>query len=190
MKIFKQILTGFIVVFMAGCATVSVDSDYASNTDFSNLKTYSWLQAAQPAAGDARIDNALTDSRIRNAVDQSLLAKGFVKLQTGTPDFLVAYQAAIEAKTDVTTINRPSSFGMMGGYSSSAYFAYSNNETFVTEYDEGSLLIDIVNPKTKELMWRGSGKATVLENAKPEKREKRISEGVAKILAEFPPVVS
>jgi len=190
MKVLKLGIAVFFIVFAAGCATVSVDADYDTKSNFSNLKTYSWVQATQPATGDARIDNSLLDSRVRSAVDQSLKARGYVKTSEVNPDFLVGYLAGIEEKTDVTTINRPSTAGMMGGYYSSAYFAYSNSETFVTQYQEGSLLIDIVNPKTKELMWRGTGKATVLENAKPEKREKRISEGVAKILAQFPPVVS
>lgn len=178
-----------LVGMLSGCATIETSCDFASDANFSGLKTFDWLQEEQPSIGDSRIDNAVTNSQIRSAVDQVLTLKGFVKSNSGQPDFFVSYQAVIEEKTDVTTINRPASFGGTGGYSPSAYFAYSNSETFVTEYDEGSLCIDIVDSKTKKLIWRGVGTTTVLEKANPQKREARIREGVKKILSQFPPII-
>lgn len=176
---------------ICGCVAISASSDYVSGTDFSNLKTYNWVAGPQPIAGDTRIDNTLTNQRIRNAIDQALAAQGYVKTSSGTSDFLVSYQAAIEGKLNVTTIDipyqTPSTRDLVTGSSSTWNLAHGGRETFVNQYDEGSLFIDIVDPKTNELMWRGTGKATVLEKATPEKREARINEGVKKILSQFPP---
>lgn len=187
-------------ILISGCNTISTSSDYVRGTNFSSLKTYNWVTVDQPVTGDIRVDNTLVDSRIRKAIEANLSAKGYEKLTSGDPDFLVSYQAAIEGKLDVTTVSMPYSVPSIdprGNYRGGAYygggfygsaFAYGGSETFVSQYDEGSVFIDIVNPKTKKIMWRGIGKATVLEKATPEKREARINEGVTKILSEFPPV--
>lgn len=57
----------------------------------------------------------------------------------------------------------------------------------IYEYEEGSLILDFVDPKTKNLIWRGSGKAQVDSAMTPESRDKLINEAVAKILKNFPP---
>ena len=107
------------------------------------------------------------------------------------PDFLVIYRASIEGKLDVTTIDppmvTPSVYRGVVTTPASAFDWYYGGRTFVSQYEEGTLLLDFVNPKSNQLMWRGSAKATVMENASPEKREARINEGVQKILAQFPP---
>ncbi len=192
MKILYVIPVVIFLIFFAGCASVDTSSDYVNGVNFASFKTYDWVAGPQPLAGDARIDNTLTDSRIRKAVDSALASKGFVKTASGNPDFLVAYQAAIQGKLDVTTVDipysTPSGADIMRGNYHGSTLAYGGTETFVNQYEEGTLLIDMINPQTKELMWRGTGKATVLEKAKPEKREARIKEGVEKILSQFPPV--
>lgn len=176
---------------MSGCSTVSTSSDYVRGTNFSNLKTYDWVSELQPVSGDIRVDNKLVDSRIRKAVENTLAAKGFVKSTSGKPDFLVSYHAAIEGKLDVTTLSTPyqtpSTRDILNGSFNSGVLAYGGSQTFVSQYEEGSVFIDIVDPKSNSLIWRGTGKATVLEKATPEKREARINEGVSEILSEFPP---
>ena len=83
----------------------------------------------------------------------------------------------------MTTVNRSYGYGYgrygrpMGGYS----------ETRVSEYTQGTLIIDIVDAASNELVWRGSTEGRVREKKTPEEREKRIRDAVAAILAEFPP---
>jgi hypothetical protein len=57
----------------------------------------------------------------------------------------------------------------------------------VREYDEGTLLLDVLQSGSGALLWRGSGVATVREKSTPEKRTKRINAAVKKILERFPP---
>lgn len=178
-------------VFAAGCATVSVNSDYDTKADFSKLRTYAWESESQPAVGDPRIDSSLLNSRIRTAVDQTLSSRGFQKVETGTPDFKVAYLMAVEEKMDVTQVSTPyySPYGVYGTASiNSTWNMGGGVDTFVTQYEEGTLLLDVVDPKTNALIWRGSGKKAIDENADSAKREANINKAVQKILAEFPPV--
>jgi Domain of unknown function (DUF4136) len=184
----------FLGTVLAGCATVSVNSDYDSKADFSKYKTYAWESEDQPRAGDPRLDNTLIDSRVRDAVDQTLSSKGFQKVSSGAPDFIVAYQAAIEQKMDVTQMTTPYytpyATGMAYGGASmySSWNMHGGTDTFVTQYDEGTLFVDIVDPKTNALIWRGTGKKAIDENASSAKRESNINKAVQKILSEFPPV--
>ncbi len=189
----RIIFLGFglaMVLGLSGCATIATTSDYVKTENFSNLKTYSWVSDVQKKTGDARVDSALTDSRIRNAIDNELLAKGFQKQASGATDFKVSYQAMIETKTVETIIDPPYMAPSAADIRSGDFhndWAFAGKTAFVDEYDEGTVLVDIVNPKTNQLIWRGTGKATVLENASPEKREARINEGIKKILSQFPP---
>jgi hypothetical protein len=54
-------------------------------------------------------------------------------------------------------------------------------------YDEGTLLIDVLEPGSQRLLWRGVGRAEVHRISDPAKREERLREAVAKILERFPP---
>ena len=180
------IAIGAAALLAWGCAGVSVSSDYDHTADFSQLKTYSWSPKAQPVTGDPRIDNnALLDSRVRAAVDLELALKGFQKASTGTPDFWIAYQAAIQQKVDVMTLNNYYGYGYNRGINSMSGW---DNETITTTYDEGTLILDIADPKTNKPLWRGSGQAEVNQNRTPEQREAKINEAVTQMLAKFPPI--
>ncbi len=180
-------------IILGGCATVTVNSDYDTTANFSTLKTYSWTSESQPRADDPRLNSDILDARIRTAVDQTLRTKGFQKISTGTPDFKVAYLMALEQKMDVTQVSTPyySPYSTVGPYGVSGVnpgWAYGGGETFVTQYEEGTLLLDVVDTKTNTLIWRGTGKKAIDENADSAKRVTNIQKAVQKILAEFPPV--
>ncbi len=192
----KNILTrglwilGFV---LAGCATMSVNSDWDTRADFSKLRTYAWTSESQPRTQDPRLNNTLLDSRIRNAIDQTLSDRGYQKIPTGTPDFQVSYQAAIEKKMDVTQVSMPYQMPyttVSGGVVrvNPMWNVHGRTDTFVTQYDEGTLLLDVVDPKTNSLIWRGTAKKAIDEKSTPEKREANIRKAVQKILAGFPPV--
>ena len=60
-------------------------------------------------------------------------------------------------------------------------------ETHTYQYDEGTLLLDIVDSMTWKPVWRGSAQAEVNLDADPEKKQERIDEAVRRILERFPP---
>jgi len=180
----------FLGVFLlGGCASMSVSSDYDPKADFSSLKTYDW-EGPQPITGNPRLDNDLLHERIRNAVERELTLKGYRKV-TVDPDFKVAYNVGLENKLDVTTIptydySYPSYYSRVGGFG--RYEGYRpSTEVNVYQYEEGTLLLDIVNPETKKLIWRGTAKAEVNAGDSPERKEARVNEAVSKMLAQFPP---
>ena len=176
------VLLGLSAMALA-CSGIKVNSDYDPSADFSQMRTWSWLPDAGKS-GDPRLDNALIDSRIRTAVKSELDAKGYTLATSGTPDFQVAYHVSIEGKLDVDTVyHGGGGYGRAGRYGGGWGYA----ETRVREYDEGTLLIDVLQSGSGALLWRGSGVATVREESTPEKRTKRINAAVKKILERFPP---
>ena len=57
----------------------------------------------------------------------------------------------------------------------------------VDQYEEGTLLLDFVSPRDRQLIWRGSAQSRLRDIKTPEKREARVREVVGKILERFPP---
>jgi len=168
-----------LLVACAACASVRVNVDFDPNEDFSTYQTFTWFPRPQKETGDYRIDNPLLDRRIRTAVERELAARGYRKVEDRAPDFYVAYHLQFEQKLDVRTVNR-------GYYDAWGYYV-GWPETQVTQYDEGSLVIDVANARDKQLVWRGVAVGRVRTRPKPEQTTQDVNEAVAHILAKFPP---
>ncbi|VAW10465.1 putative lipoprotein, partial [hydrothermal vent metagenome] len=59
--------------------------------------------------------------------------------------------------------------------------------TNVSTRTEGSLYIDLIDAKNKELIWQGKGVGTLGNSKNMERKEQRIREFVAEILQQYPP---
>jgi hypothetical protein len=150
---------------LQGCAGISIETDFDRTADFSSLKTYRWIEHEQDDEDNPLMRDPLIRSHVRSAVDTTLAAKGYRRLETGRPDFLVAYYFTARNMVDVTY-----------GY----WYPYSN----VYHYREGTLVVDVVDPEKKQLIWRGwaIGMLHGREYAYDE-----INDSVDEMLRRFPP---
>ena len=99
----KGMLLLCAVLLAAGCSSVSVSHDFDSQTDFANLRTYSWVTAPESTSENVQRElekNSLVEGRVKRAVNQQLAAKG-LREATQDPDFLVAFHTGVQDKTDV-----------------------------------------------------------------------------------------
>jgi hypothetical protein len=183
MQAFRRAAIAAIALSLAACSGMTVRSDFNPGADFSKYTTYAWLPA--PQTGNPRTDNALVEGRIKSGVDAALAAKGYKKGTEAEANFWVGYHLTIEGQMDVTTVNSYYGYGWGRGYYGMGGAGYS--DTQVRYYDQGTLLIDVVDAQAKELVWRGTGEAEVRPEMKPEDRERRLNEAIAKILERFPP---
>lgn len=184
-------VTVMLAALAAGCSSMEVNYDFDPKADFSGLKTYSWLDKPQKLTGDPRIDgNTILESRIHEAVDRGLAARGFKKVDVD-PDFLVAYHVSLDKRQSVQTLNNYYGYGPGWGYGYGASyrpgFWTGPPDAYVYEYDEGTLILDIVHPGNKALMWRGSAQDEVHFKSTPEKSQTQLDEAVHKMLEHFPP---
>ena len=202
MKRLPRFLSVFLVsVLMAGCATVSVQRDYDEQASFDSYQTFSWIPAknTQDVPGPYR-DDGLLDKRIKRAVTNALAYQGYTEQPDGTPDFYVVYRVGLE---DVYYDSGYSyGFGYPYGYGFGyrygfrrSFFGYGGygypyggygygSHGVVTTYTEGTLVIDIIDAGTNELVWRGAA-VSALGDATYDAKD--INKAVEKILEEFPP---
>ncbi len=153
----QRLVTTLWLAVLVGCASKKVDPirvSYESSPalDAAVYRTYAWRSAAlERGSEDARDSALLSDWRVRNAVDRQLAAKGYEKRPSGGVDFLVDYSIAVTDK-NTQTISDYMNYRDRGG-------ALGPQEAYVFGYQEGSLIIEIVDAKTRELVWRASGTA-------------------------------
>jgi Domain of unknown function (DUF4136) len=172
-----------VFVVLAGCSTMQVQSDYDPAANFAGLKTYDWIKAAKKVTGNPRLDDPALDKRIRELIESQLATQGYTNVTGGTPDFLVGFVVALEKKLAVSTMNDYYGYRAGWGWSYGAGTGTVMPESYTYEYEQGSLIIDVVNPKTHDLMWRGSAQAEV--NRK--KGNEQLSQAIGRILERFPP---
>ena len=183
----RILLICFVFMLAGGCSTMSVSVDHDASANFAQLKTYQWRPATK--TGNPRIDNnTLLESRIKNAVDRELGQKGYQRLAEGTPDFLIGYHVTLDQKQAGEVINDSYGYsGWWGRYDDVPVPEAQPSHTYIYEYNEGTLLIDMSSPETKQLLWRGSATDRVNFQASPEEKEKAINAAVKKMLQQFPP---
>ena len=184
-SVYKGLIAIALLCISWGCSSIRVSQDYDLSRDFSLLKTFAWQSEIQPQTGDIRVDSSLLDSRIRSAIDATLFEKGYQKVDQGEPDFHVAYTYQISSKVESDNVT----FGF--GFGSGSRGSYGgiglNSGGSVREYDEGLLLIYLLDGFNEDLLWRGIGTTRVDQHTEPEEAVKYINEVVEKILSQFPP---
>ena len=159
--------------------------DYNKSANFASYKTYQQKDGT-------KVGQPLIDDRIAAAIDTGLAAKGLTKAASN-PDLIVVYHVAFDKQKDISTF----SSGYGGGYGPYGYgwgggWAGGTTTTQVRDILIGTLVIDMADPKKEkgEMVWRGiATKEGVDVQAKPEKRDKNITNAVNKILKNYPPKV-
>jgi hypothetical protein len=131
--------------------------------------------------------DALIDKRIAAAIEIQLAKKGLVR-DDSAPDVFILFHMAFDEEKDITAY---SSGPMYGGYGWGwgGGWGTTTTDVRVREIVLGTLAIDIVDAKKKEVAWRGLGTKEIDTNAKPEKRDSNINKAVEKIMKNYPPKV-
>ena len=77
----------------------------------------------------------------------------------------------------------------LGGLSELQRSAVLNRpmQSRTVEFNEGTLALDVVNPETNRLMWRGTAKTRINVDVSDRKQEARINKAARKLLEQFPP---
>src|ERR1700746_1270495 len=162
-----------LFLFALGTALAQqVKTDLKHQANFSQYKTYSW-QEIKPA-------NSLWDARIKSAVDAQLAAKGWTRVDSGGDVAIVAIKTSHTERTLQTFYD-----GIGGGWRWRGFGGFGESTTTEQDYKEGTLVVDLYDAKTKQLIWRSSAEDMLSSNA--DKNEKNLDKGVAKMFKKFPP---
>jgi hypothetical protein len=173
----------FLCALAGGLSAQDVRYNFDKSADFSKYKTYKWVQIKDVAQPDQ-----LTDQQLRAAIDVELMKKGLTRTEDDNANLLIGYQVALNQEKQFSSYS--SGFGPGWGYG--PYWGGGYTDTMTTGQTStiyvGTVALDMYDPVLKQLVWRGSATKTLDAKAKPEKRQKNIGKGMAKLLKKFPPV--
>ena len=184
-KMMIRIVWACMFLIIGGCAQLQTGSQIDDKTDFSELKTFSWLHDADQQAGDVRLNDPKVRQTVRNAVEESLVSKGYERVERQQADFLVVWFGAIEQKIKKENIDH---FYSPYGYGTLFRDPVLNTGTpqKIGEYEKGTIIIDIVDPKSEKVIWRGSGSGRLAEDEPEQTALRNLNRSVTKIIAPFP----
>ena len=179
----------FLIVWLAlgllaggGCVGPKVQTDFDSSAEFSAFRTFAFTGLTDRDQNGV-LDNSLLRKRLEEMVGQQLTAKGLrqVGLEDHS-DLLVHFWVGVKDK------QRVESTGVRGGAYGGRYgwrTGYSGGEVTTYEYQEGTLIVDLVESPTMELVWRAMIVETLRDS--PEKNAEMTNKGVATAFKNYPP---
>jgi hypothetical protein len=184
MNIKKLLVLGAIFAFLAGCvSTPMVTTDYDAQYDMAGLKTFYVRETKQDTK-----ESLLISPFTLGHVHALLLGEFSKRYQSRTneadADFIVTYHVVMEEKIEAND------FDMMYGYAGVRrypfpYYRYGNS---VNVYNQGSLIIDILDAKTQKPVWRGVSEKRINKMASPQQQREILTGAAMQAIAKFPPI--
>jgi hypothetical protein len=165
----------FVSFLLLGCSSLTVNHDFDPDADFAAYRTYAWASQSQSSSEAGASD--LVMQRVRRAVDAELQKEGLSRVEA-EPDLLVASHTGVKDKINVTD----------WGYTYGDYYwGWGGRQIDVYQYQQGTLVVDLIDYGSKELVWRGWAQKTLDENPTPERMDRTIQDAVKKIFERYPP---
>jgi hypothetical protein len=161
-------------VAIAGCAPVRVNSFVTRGTDFTQYRTYAWDSTASQSTGDPRLDNSpFFYDRVRADVEEYMNAKGFERSEPAAADLSVHFHASVHQRIDMSNVDRQ-------------YGSCTDCGPFV--YEAGTFVLDLVDTRTKEIVWRGWVESA-MDGAIDDQKwmEDRVDTVIARVMEKLPP---
>ena len=167
-------LAAAVSVAVAACATFGVNSYRWPGADFGRYRTFGWQADADFSTGDPRLDNnRIFRARIQTAVERELSPRGLERTAL-RPDLLIHVHARVEQRLERAAIDTTAA-------------NCEREECGPYAYEAGTLLLDFVDARTNDVVWRGWAEGSlngVIDNQ--DLLEERVDQAVAKILARLP----
>lgn len=184
MNPFRHFILLIVPFLVASCAS-TVNVDYDQSFNFSKLKTYKLQSKPVKISDDPRLNSPLMQQRVVNAIQTGLRSKG-LRSDEKDPDVSVTYR--IDTKQEIESDRSGVSVGI-GTFSRhvGVGVGYDFPGPDVESYDRVVLTIDMVEPKSGKLIWRGSDSRRLYAGSTPESNTKLVNELVEEILKKFPP---
>jgi Domain of unknown function (DUF4136) len=145
--------------------------NYMPGTDFSKYHTYKWVSIE--GGGHP---NQIVDAEIKQSVDSHLASKGLTKTDSDKADLYIGYQIAVDQE------KQWNGFGMGGGIRWGGMASASSSTIAV-----GTLVLDMYDPSTKQLVWTGNATKTLDPSSSQEKNQKNLNKAMQKLLKNYPP---
>jgi hypothetical protein len=164
----SALVVALLLVTARTLAAQDVRYNFMPGADFSKYHTYKSVNIR----GDH--PDQIMDAEIKQAVDSQLAAKGMTKSDSDKADLYIGYQTAVHQETQ-WDVEGSRAFGMGSGSWTSSTISV------------GTLVLDMYDPETKQLVWTGSATNTIDTDSDHEKHMKKLDKAMAKLLKNYPP---
>ncbi|WP_345973470.1 DUF4136 domain-containing protein [Sulfurimonas diazotrophicus] len=175
---FIRIFSVALLLLLAGCSSLQVQSDYDPKFDFTPLERFAVVYPRKEGV------TTLTQSRIAEAITAGMTRKGYTAVAKEQADFILIFHTDVTTRREVTT-----DFQMVGFF---PYYGYGYGASMTVpiqreyEYDEAQIIIDALNPDGNKIFWRAATTDRLKSFDTPEERTVYINELVAESLKTFP----
>lgn len=171
------------ILSLTGCATsYDVHTMAAPRVALTEFRSFHLLPTPRRSDGyvpsgafDPMVSNSITNRALRASVQDAFHSRGYIDVEW-MPDFVVAVYASARNRLDLAQ--------WQYGYSRWPRWWSVGVSTSATEYKEGTVIVDVIDPETLELLWRGSATATLGDN--PEENTKELQKAAMAVVAKFP----
>ena len=159
---------------LSACSTLQTSTDYDPKASFAPYRTFAFKDVHE-------IKNTLLDTRLKDAVTATLASKGWTRAEKN-PDILVVLHVRLSTQTQINTYNSGWGYGWGWGWGGTGM-----TTSTVEQIPVGTLIIDLVDARASQLVWRGTASDTIDQDASPEERDKNIRNALNKLFENFPP---
>ena len=193
MKNLSKIL--FSLLFLFSCTSsenIIVNSDKDLDTDFKQFKTFAWASHAANSDTDFFSKDKLLKEELRDAIMHEMKAKGY-QYESNDPDLIVNFRV-FDKDTEY--------IGYTGVYKDDEYWSpteirkemiglipdaevRNSDDKKVYYLKEGTILIDLLNAKTSQLVWTGYASGIYDGNPLQQSDLRKVDDAVAKIFEEY-----
>jgi hypothetical protein len=166
-------------VTSAAAFAQDVKTDFDKSANFAAIKTFatkigtSW-------------NNSISEKRVMDEITQALTEKGWTPVEADKADAIVVLHGATEKQKTLNTFYSGGGYGGYGwrgwGYGGAGMGTATTTES---EFLVGTLVVDIFDAKSKQLMFRGTAQDELSD--KPDKNVKKLHKASEKMFKDFPP---
>jgi hypothetical protein len=169
----RTVLGVVLLVLSAACATTKIKSEGDKKFDYSKWKTFGWL----PAKGEIAEGSPFWPD-VQRMVTQALAPKGLTPAGSGQPDCMVGFYAGIGVVSDVDW-----------GYIYMPWWTSNPRLLNNDDFSKGVVVLDLMDARTKQLVWRGGARQYVSERVmnKPDEMAAILRGLLPRILEGYPP---
>jgi hypothetical protein len=154
-----------LTVLLGACASgPTIIANQDPNADFSAYKTYSFMD---PLSTDQAGASGLLSGFLIKSTSAELEARG---MKRGWPDPDLLIDFVVSAQQKIQTRSQPSSTATMhrgrGGYGTWGGYSMSMSTTTATQKTEGTVAIDVIDRKRKQVVWEAAATGRVTEKTR------------------------
>lgn len=174
----RILVAAAVLTAVSTAAMAETHSDFNKHFNLGSLKTFEF-KAQRRVSRDPVANNQIWADQIRNAIRTDLTSHGMTEDASGAPDFFVAFYVGLKDRYDVRNIDYGFPYfhrGFRGAWGWPRGY-----DAWAVPYTESTLIVDVIDARTNELVWRGYDKDSINLS----KTEKDFGKAVESVLKKF-----